>query len=561
MPNILDALGLQVATRAELLADLTAQMQAIYGNDINLEPDTPDGQFLNILVQAQVDLLDLIVSVYNSFSPDAAIGNTLDQRVAINGIVRQAGTYTVTPITVVVSQSVNLYGLDQEIQDVYTVSDNDGNLWQLEETQLGLAAGTHVLNFRAAEPGENLTIPNTITTPVTIVLGVVSVNNPTTYTVLGVNEESDIQLRVRRQKSVSLGSQGYLAGLLAALENIDGVSSAFVYENNTSITDGDGVPGHSIWVIVAGTALDSDIAQAIYTKRNAGCGMFGSEAYTITQVDGSPFIVNWDEVITRNMFITFDTTSIDGITPPDIEAIRTGLATGFVPGVYQELNINGLATLVQEIDPNTLVTDPGFSLGTDQTLTLSGVAASGVFKVSYNGNDSANINWNDAIGVVQTKVQAVTGLSNTTVTGSIASQSLIFDLSGESDVLGLITVVDNTLATSAPAPIIFAYDEDYSFTLLPPSKQNQLIVSYENIIILPMQLKPLTSQVTTGNTRQFSAYGGYGDLVFSISVNNSGGSINASTGLYTAGVTPSVVDTVLVTDSFGNTGTATVTIP
>jgi hypothetical protein len=53
------------------------------------------------------------------FDPDNAVGVVLDQRVAINGIQRQAGTYTVTPITVVTSQSVNLYGLDQDVQPVY----------------------------------------------------------------------------------------------------------------------------------------------------------------------------------------------------------------------------------------------------------------------------------------------------------------------------------------------------------------------------------------------------------------------------------------------------------
>ena len=87
----------------------------------------------------------------------------------------------------------------------------------------------------------------------TIVLGVTSVNNPTTYTTLGTNQESDSALKLRRQISVSIGSQGYLQGLLGALESINGVSSAFVYENNTGITNADGVPGHSIWVIVAGS--------------------------------------------------------------------------------------------------------------------------------------------------------------------------------------------------------------------------------------------------------------------------------------------------------------------
>jgi uncharacterized phage protein gp47/JayE len=361
VPNLLDATGLQTATRAELVSYFTTKYQEIYGPDINLASNTPDGQMMNIFIQAILDVEDLLVQVYNMFDPDNAVGVVLDQRVTINGLQRQAGTYTVTPITVVNSQSVNLYGLDQTAQPVYTVSDNAGNLWVLQDTQLGLAAGTHSFSFQAATPGAQLTIPNTITTQVTIVLGVTTVNNPTTYTTLGVNEESDAVLKVRRQQSVSLSSQGYLAGLLAALLNVEGVDSAFVYENDTSVTDGDGVPGHTIWVIVSGSATDADIAQAIYSKRNAGAGMFGDQSYVITQIDSTLFTVYWDTVVVQPIFIAFTATSLDGITAPNIGAIRSGLVLSFTPGVNAEVNINQLATLVQEIDSNTLVTNAGFS--------------------------------------------------------------------------------------------------------------------------------------------------------------------------------------------------------
>lgn len=557
MPNVIDANGLELETYDETLSRLQAKMQEIYGTDINLGSDTPDGQMLTIFCQEVQDLKDLLQSIYSQFDPDQAIGKVLDQRVAINGIERQGGSYTITPITLVNSQSVNLYGLDQDTEDVYTISDNEGNLWQLMETQLGLAAGTHVLDFRAAVPGEQLTIPNTINVPVSIILGVTSVNNPTSYSNLGINEETDIQLKVRRQRSVSLASQGYLAGLLAALLDIPGMTSAFVYENRTGSTDGDGVPGHSIWVIVAGTAAAADIADVIYKKRNAGCGMYGIESYIITQADGTSFEVNWDEVINRNYFIRFTVTSIDGVVTPSVEAIREGVAAQFVPGVYEEININGLATLVQEIDPNALVTNAGFTLGETQVIGFSAVPDSGTFKLSYNGEDTGALNWNDSAATIQTAIQALTGLSNTTVSGTTAT-SLTFNLSGEDDVLGLITLKDNALLDGA-TPVTPSYDTSFANTLLPGSKQEQLLTNINNVIVIAMQLLPLTSEVATAGEVEFFAYGGYGDYTFSLSVNASGGSIDAGTGVYTAGGTPGT-DTVLVTDALGNTATATVEV-
>lgn len=466
MPNSIGPTGLTTATRAELVAAMTTALQTVYGADINLASDSPDGQWMNIIVQAALDSQDLLTQIYNNFDPDNAVGVILDQRVAINGIQRQAGTFTVTDITITASQALNLYGLDQTLQPIYTVADNAGNQWQLQNSQSIASPGSYIYTFQAAQPGAILTVPNTITVPVTIVLGVSSINNPTTYSTLGINEETDAELKVRRQKSVALASQGYLAGLLAALENVNGVTSAFIHENVTGSTDADGVPGHSIWVIVAGTGAAADIASAIYTKRNAGCGMKGSISFTITQVDGSPFNVLWDVITPVNLFIKFTATSLDGINPPNIALIRSQLAQIFVPGVFQQVNINDLSTLVQEIDPNTLVTSSGFSL-------------------SAGGS--------------------------------------------------------------------------YTTTLLPVAKNNQFAITSPDIIILPMILSPVTSSIFHGTTEQFTALGGYSTLTYSISVNNSGGSINSSTGLYTAGATPST-DTIHVVDSLGNAANATVVV-
>lgn len=567
MPNVLDANGLQVKTREELVTYFTEQYQTIYGTDINLSSNTPDGQMMNIFIQAILDQQDLAVQIYNSFDPDNAIGVVLDQRVTINGIQRQAATYTETDITVVLSTSVNLYGLDGETpgslrddgNEVYTVSDNAGNRWQLKTSQIGVGAGTFSYEFIAAIPGAQLTIPNTITVQVTVVLGVTSVNNPSTYTALGENEESDAALRLRRQKAVSLASQGYLRGLLAALENVTGVTSAFVYENTSDAVDGDGVPGHSIWVIVAGNGADADIAQAIYTKRNAGCGMKGDITYNVLQVDGTSFTIKWDEVQTRTVFIRFTVSPIDGVTPVGVQLVRDGVSESLIPSVNQRLNVNEVATLAQTADPNALVTLAGISLGTVQTLTLSGVAASGAFKINYMGVQSAAINWDDAIGVIQTKVQAVTGLGAALVTGSIASQSLVINLAALGDVEALIYVEDNTLQTIAPAAITFTFDAAYTNTITPPSKANQLVVTEANVIVLAVSLLPASSAVAAAGSVQFVAAGGYGAFTYSISVNNSGGSIDANTGAYTAGGV-SGTDTVRAVDKLGNAATATVTV-
>lgn len=387
MPNILDATGLTVKTYAELTTYYTVGYQSIYGADINLDSDSPDGQFLGITRQANLDNLDLLVQIYNSFDPDLAVGVVLDQRVAINGIQRQGGTSTITNVTLVVDRALSLVGLDALVLNplavIYTVADNAGNLYQLIASQSPSGAGTYVYAFQASTPGAILTIPNTITNAVTVILGVASVNNPTVATSTGINEETDAALKIRRQRSTALSSQGYLSGLLAALLNITGMVNAFVYENNTDSTDGDGVPSHSIWVITNGGA-SADIANAIYSKRNAGCGMKGSVTYTIIQLDMTSFVVRWDIVVPETLYIQFNAHSMNGIDVIDATYIKNNLVTLLVPGVNDPVNINELATLVQEIDSNCLVTGAGFSaaFGGPYTNTLSPTAKNKQFAVS-----------------------------------------------------------------------------------------------------------------------------------------------------------------------------------
>jgi uncharacterized phage protein gp47/JayE len=577
MPNSFGSQGLIVATQAELVADYTAGFQTIYGSQINIGPETPDGQMIMIPIQTAVDVLQLLLQVYNSFNPDSALGTSLDQRVAINGISRKAGTFSTVSITLVLSQSVNLYGLDQSTQPVYTVADGAGIQYQLATTQLGIGPGTSSLLFVAATPGALSPTPNTITIPVSIVLGVTSINNPSAALSIGEDEESDADLRVRRAQSVSLSSQGYYNGLLAALLNVNGVTYAFIAENTGGTVDANGVPGHSIWVITAGSGAAADIAQAIYTKRNAGCGMYnsggaGAQSYNITQADGTIFPVYWDSVVSQPLFYKFTATSLDGVTPPNIPAILGSLASLFVPGVAAQVNINEASTLIQEIDANTLVTNAGFSNGLTQYITLSGTPASGSFKLTYGGSSTAFINWNAAVGTIQTQVQTLPGLGSATVAGSLASSSLTIALNGVTNPT-LIGMSSNNLQTSAPAAITLSFvASGYSSKLSPTAKNNQLVTSSPNFIALPIYVTGSNVVVTVSggvvvssltltslSSQTLAAVGGYGTRTYAFVSNVSGGTIGASTGVYVAGAVKGT-DIVSVTDSLDNIGSISIVV-
>jgi hypothetical protein len=73
----------------------------------------------------------------------------------------------------------------------------------------------------------------------------------------------------------------------------------------------------------------------------------------------------------------------------------------------------------------------------------------------------------------------------------------------------------------------------------------------------PLTVSPTTASVVAGGQQTFTASAGAGIYTWSLSTNNSGGSIT-STGSYTAGSIAGVSDTVSVADSLGALATATV---
>lgn len=360
MPNIIDSSGLTTKTLTEIRDELVAGFKVAYGDDINVDQDTPDGQAINLFALSVKDTLDALTQVYNSFDPDLAIGRTLDERVSINGIQRLGGTHTTTSVKVETDRALSLIGLDGSDPstpplNIFTVSDLQGNYFYLKDSVSIPASGFYDLIFTAKEIGAIETAPNQITRIISVLLGVKSVNNSTVMnTVLGLNEETDAALRLRRQQSVSLASQGYLASLKAELKNISGVVYSEVYENNLSITDVNGVPGHSIWAVVEG-GLDADIAYAIYTKRNAGCGMKGSVVVDVTQPDGTLFEIKFDRTSTEVLYIRFSAHSISGVAL-DTTYIKNQLVALVGLDVAEGINSNDIAALIREIDPNCLAT-------------------------------------------------------------------------------------------------------------------------------------------------------------------------------------------------------------
>jgi uncharacterized phage protein gp47/JayE len=307
--STIDATGLTIDTLNEIITKLEDGYKVIYGNDINVASNTPDGQQINLFAQAIRDVLEVIKQINAGFDIEQAIGIVLDQRVSLLGIKRQGATFTQQQIEITVSEALTLDGLDAAANDPdgvgYTVADESGTQFILLDTFNAPSAGTTLLTFRAQNLGSITTLPNTITNPITVVLGVTNINNPSGVLKLGLDGELDPALRLRSTRSTANKSKGFIDGLTGLLLDITGVTAARVYENVTNVIDADLVPAHGMWAIVEGGA-NTDIANTIYTDRNTGSAMKGEIMTDVMTVNGSIFTVKFDRPQSKNLWIRFD---------------------------------------------------------------------------------------------------------------------------------------------------------------------------------------------------------------------------------------------------------------
>lgn len=361
MSDILDGDGLQLKSLTEIIADLTADLQNIYGNDINVDQNSPDGQSINIYSQGGRDLREILAQAYTGFDPDQASGRVLDQRAGINGIQRQAGTFTRTPITITVDQALNLVGLDGQseelqptVQNLFTVRDDENNQFYLLSSFSFVGPGSQSLEFRAARIGQVEIQLNTITTAVSIIAGVTGVNNPNAATIIGVNEESDAELKVRRRSSLALGSRGATDSIRSALNDVAGVTTALVVENNTRVTDADGTPGNTIWAIVEG-GTDADVANAIYLTKPPGTGMRGDQTVAVPTPEGSTYTVRFDRPGAQDLYIRL---SIVDTTGAAID--NTQIAEDIVENVFWDIgaaaSIDTVVAFLKGLNENYRIT-------------------------------------------------------------------------------------------------------------------------------------------------------------------------------------------------------------
>nr|DAE00592.1 MAG TPA: Baseplate J like protein [Myoviridae sp. ctakU3] len=261
----LTADGVKVPSYEEVYDYFKNELRSIFGEDINLDPDTADGQLLATIALSRHNANAQCAATYASFSPRTAKGLGLDSVCAQNGVVRHHATKSQADLTLIGQAGAEI------INGV--AIDSFNKRWVLPERVVIPTSGEITVTAIAEDAGATKAVSGSINKIGTPTLGWQRVFNKEDA-IEGANEETDSALRARQARSTALPSVSIWDGIKASLLNLKGVTRVAGVKNDTGAIDNNGVPGHTVALIVDGGDAE-EIAKTIYVKKGEGTGTHG----------------------------------------------------------------------------------------------------------------------------------------------------------------------------------------------------------------------------------------------------------------------------------------------
>lgn len=321
---------------------------------------------LNAIFTSQLsEIWEVIQATYAGLDLSTATGVALEYLAQLVGLSRLPASPSTATVTFTTDQALTIpAGTELSLS-----SNPDLRFATNAEASIG-GAGTIDVLVTCTENGPNLAPATTINTLENPITGVTAVSNAADATA-GSDVETDEDFRTRIEGSVARSGTGTETSIPAdVLANVPGLSQVSVLTNRTGSTDANGLPAHSIEVIVKpdeAVGQDDLIAQAIYEAVCAGDGLSGTSSGTAT-----------DTVSGQTQTIPFTrATDIEIVVQADLETDATLFGTEGIDNVKA-----ALIAYVDSLDINEEVT---FSKLYAPIFGISGVTDIQNLQISYFG--------------------------------------------------------------------------------------------------------------------------------------------------------------------------------
>lgn len=283
--------GLVVPDESAILAGMQADLNAAFGGKLNFGTTTQPGgappqvQLAASFAAIAADADGIIAELIDQVDPDNATGFMQDAIGRIYFLNRNPGLPTVV-------QCVCVGALGTPIPIGAQGQDTSGNIYVcLDGGTIG-SSGNITLTFANILNGPIPCPLGTLTKIYLAIPGWNTINNPAAG-VVGANVESAADFEFRRQNSVAANGHGSLPSIYGEVFKVKGVIDLYATENVDDAPKIVGstnysLVGHSMYVAVVGGA-STDIANAIWTKKNEGSNMNGNTTVIVQDNSGYSF--------------------------------------------------------------------------------------------------------------------------------------------------------------------------------------------------------------------------------------------------------------------------------
>lgn len=357
--------GISAPSFSDVLAFLQSQFQSIYGADVYLDPDSQDGQFLAIVASSINDANAVAIQIYQSMSPATSQGAALSNNVMLNGIKRASPSFSTVDVL--------LTGQAGTTINNGIVQDSNSNQWALPSLVVIPPSGQITVTATCTAVGAISATAGSVTVIKTPTLGWQSVTNAADAAP-GEPVESDADLRFRQTVSTAIPSLTVLDGIVGAVSSVTGVDRLRAYENDTDTTDANGIPSHSISLVVDGGDATA-IANAIATKKTPGAGTFGTTSVTVTDIYGRPIAIKFFRPASQAITVAISLKALSGYSTSVGQAVQQAVSD-YVNGVDIGGGASGTVEWADAITAaNSVPNSNTFKL---TALTLTGPSGAGV---------------------------------------------------------------------------------------------------------------------------------------------------------------------------------------
>lgn len=257
-----------------VLSFVQEEFKKAFGNDINLDPASPQGQLITSLAAMLVTKNTEFLKLANQFNPLTAQGIFQEALGRIYFLQRK-----IAQPTVVFCACKGLAGT--VIPENALVESVDGVRFYSSGSHVIGTDKSVTIEFLCTEKGAVEVKAHAVQKIVTVIPGWDSVDNENAG-ISGRIEETQAEFERRRFASVAKNAHGTVASLYGALADIEEVIDLVVLENrgNEPIEEaGVTILGHSVYISIVG-GTDSEIANVIYHKLGCGCGTTGNVKIT-----------------------------------------------------------------------------------------------------------------------------------------------------------------------------------------------------------------------------------------------------------------------------------------